>query len=213
MKEENRNTIKSLLSKIREDDDQSAFRELFYLLYHRLVHFCNQYVEDKEVAEEIVSDLLTQLWVDREKTKDIVNPETYLFISVKNRSINYLKKYSKFKVVHLADAMEDQLVNTHDPEKELEKRELNFKMNEAIESLSRQCKIVFNLVKEDGLRYKDVAEILEISPRTVETQLVRALKKLNTIIEPYVAGERGKKKNKSFGTLKKLHSVIFFLGL
>ncbi len=209
MKEEKNNIIKLLLDKIREEDDESAFKDLFYLLYHRLVNFSVQYVEHKETAEEIVSDIFTKLWIDRSNTKHIVNPETYLFIAVKNRSLNYVKKFSRFRIIHLEETNEDKLVNNHDPEKELERRELNFKMDAAIETLPQQCKIVFNLVKQDGLKYKEVAEILEISPRTVETQLVRALKKLNQIIGPYESTGTNRQTKSGSKNIRKIFSLLF----
>lgn len=205
--------IKSLLANVRENDDESAFKDLFYLLYHRLVNFSVQYVGNMEAAEEIVSDMFTKLWLDRKGTEHIANPEVYLFIAVKNRSLNYIKKFSGFRILHLEDTNEDYLINSHDPQKELERRELIFKMDAAIETLPQQCKIVFNLIKEDGLKYKEVAEILEISPRTVETQLVRALKKLNQALEPYVSDHVKTRDKEGYKKVRKILSLFFFFSL
>lgn len=177
-------------------DDQKAFEEIFDLLYERLLNFCIIYVKDKEYAEEIVSNVFLKLWMKR-KELNIQNPETYLFMAVKNRSLNHIKQYSNYKVSYISEKGFLELVNTHDPGKEMERRELVFKMNQAIETLPLQCRIVFKLVKEEGLRYKQVAEILEISPRTVETQLVRAVRKLDEFLSPYVDQQAVKsKKNK-----------------
>lgn len=195
MIKERKHIILSLLKNIRNNDDQRSFEELFRLLYPGLLNFCAQYINDKEKAEEIVSDVFTKLWLNRKETNHIQNPETYLFISVKNHSINYLKQYSSFKLTFVEDAGEFQLINTHNPEKELERKELVFKMNQAIESLPKQCRIVFNLIREEGLKYKEVAEILNISPRTVETQLMRAMKKLNKIIMTYISPQSSRVKN------------------
>jgi RNA polymerase sigma-70 factor (ECF subfamily) len=115
-------------------------------------------------------------------------------------------------LVYLEDEGVHEIVNPHDPGKELERRELIFKMNQAIETLPLQCKIIFKLVKEEGLKYKQVAEILDISPRTVETQLVRALKKLDNILTPYIDSQKpsSKIKNKAFKTFNFLFSWVFF---
>jgi RNA polymerase sigma-70 factor (ECF subfamily) len=78
------------------------------------------------------------------------------------------------------------LINRNDPEQELEWKEISFQLNQAIDNLPDQCRTIFKLVKEDGFRYKEVAEILGISPRTVETQLFRAIKKLQSVVNIYI---------------------------
>lgn len=186
MKEKKTHVVADLLKNIRQYDDEKSFEELFQLFYQRLLNFSIQYVDDKETAEEIVSDVFAKLWINRKKTEYIHNPEVYLFIAVKNQSLNHLKRFSNYKVAFIEETGIHQLINTHSPEKELERKELFFKINQAIDSLPKQCKIIFNLVKEEGLKYKEVAAILNISPRTVETQLVRAMKKLDKILAPYL---------------------------
>jgi len=78
----------------------------------------------------------------------------------------------------------------------MEWKEILFKMDQEVGRLPDQCRRVFKLIKEEGFKYKDVAEILNISPRTVETQLFRAMKRLNEVIGPYITN-RLKSKNKN----------------
>lgn len=175
--------------------NQQAFTSLFRLFYSKLHSFSLQYVHVKEIAEEITNDVFIKMWNRREEILQINNLSTYLFVAVKNHSLNYLKQYS-----HLHVAVEDTdgftaLINRNDPEQELEWKEINFQLNQAIDHLPDQCRTVFKLVKEDGFRYKEVAEILGISPRTVETQLFRALKKLQPIIDLYIQNP-GRKQRK-----------------
>lgn len=165
---------------------QTAFAALFRLFYPRLHSFCLQYVHVKEVAEEITNDVFVKLWNRRASLRQIDNLSTYLFVAVKNSALNYLKQYS-----HIHVAIEDEegssaLINRHNPEEELEWKEIRFELNQAIEQLPDQCRTVFKLIKEEGFRYKEVAEILGISPRTVETQLFRALKKLQVVANAYL---------------------------
>jgi RNA polymerase sigma-70 factor (family 1) len=208
--QKNKAHITQLLESICRTDNQKAFEEIFQIFYERLLNFCIVYVKDKAYAEEIVSNVLLKLWMKR-KESEIRNLETYLFISVKNSSLNHLKQYSNLRLVYLEDSGVHDIVNPHDPGKELERRELIFKMNEAIETLPLQCKIIFKLVKEEGLKYKQVAEILEISPRTVETQLVRAMKKLDHILSPYIDSKQSPTKttNSAFKSLNLFFSWIF----
>jgi RNA polymerase sigma-70 factor (ECF subfamily) len=140
------------------------------------------YIRRKEVAEEIVSDVFVKCWECRKNLLHIVNPETYLFVAVKNQSLNYLKKYSNIHLVQIESSDQVEFVNTFNPEREMERKELHFLMDQAIASLPQQACIIFRLIKEDGMKYKEVAEILNISPRTVQTQLFRAMKKLSVLL-------------------------------
>ena len=210
--EKNKTHIAKILENICQKDDQKSFEELFKLFHERLLGFCIHYIKDREAAEEIVSNVFLRIWIKRKELSHVQNLETYLFIAVKNQSINYTKQFSNYRIVYLEETGSHQLLNTNDPGKELEKRELIFKMNEAIETLPKQCKIIFTLIKEDGLKYKEVAQILDISPRTVETQLVRALQKLDKIISPYIHTQKTspKSKTKSIQVIKSiLFSILF----
>ncbi|MBO9657500.1 MAG: RNA polymerase sigma-70 factor [Chitinophagaceae bacterium] len=173
--------LKSLQQQIA-GGNQQAFSSLFRLLYPRLLSFALQYVHVKETAEEITNDVFVKLWNRKEHLDEVNNLSTYLFVSVKNLSLNYLKRYSHLHVAVENNEGDANLVNLDDPEHQLEWKEMSFQLTQAIDSLPDQCRAVFKLIKEDGFRYKEVAEILGISPRTVETQLFRAMKKLQTLI-------------------------------
>ena len=143
------------------------------------------YVHQKEAAEEIVSDVFVKCWINRKSLTDIYNMDTYLFVAVKNQSLNYVKKYSHIRLVQIEDTNEIKFIKTFSPQEALEKKELLFKMEQSIEALPQQCRIIFRLIKEDGIKYKEVAEILNISPRTVQTQLFRAMRKLSLVLSEY----------------------------
>ena len=170
---------------ICNNDDEKAFELFFHLLNNSLVKFCVLYVNQKEIAEEIVSDVFVKCWLNRKTLTEILNPETYLFVAVKNQSLNHIKKYSSIHLVQIDETNSVEFVNTFNPQKEIENKELIFRMDKAITALPQQCRIVFRLIKEDGMKYKEVAEILNISPRTVQTQLFRAIKKLSVVLGNY----------------------------
>ena len=177
--------IRGLLEQITRDD-QKAFGVLFQLFYKRLLGFAFHYVRTTEVAEEIVSDVFVRLWNKRSDLSTIENPEAYLFIAVKNGSLNYLEKYSLFQVCQLPDSERSELVNFDNPQKELEWKELLFKMDEAVSTLPTECQRVFRLSREEGFKTREVAAILNVSPRTVETQLYRAIKKIDSMLSSYL---------------------------
>ena len=180
-----RNDILSLWQQVCFDDNVKAFESFYYLLYNPLVKFSMMYLHQREEAEEIVTDVFVKTWMNRGSMQHIQRPDTYLFVAVKNQSLNYLKKYSSIHVVPVEDSGEVNLIDTANPHVQLEKKELHFYLDQSIEALPQQCRIIFRLIKEDGLKYKEVAEILNISPRTVQTQLVRAMQKLSVSLTKY----------------------------
>jgi RNA polymerase sigma-70 factor (family 1) len=176
--------IKALLERV-SNNDQKAFSILFQMFYKRLLNFAFQYVRNKEIAEEVVSDVFIKIWNKRTELSRIENPEAYLFISVKNASLNYLEKFSLIQICPIPESSRSELVNLNNPQKELEWKELLYKMDNAVSTLPGECQKIFRLSKEEGFKAKEVAEILNISPRTVETQLYRAVRKLDEILSAY----------------------------
>ena len=177
--------------------DQQAFTELFRHFYDRLFHFCLQYVHVPEAAEEIVSDAFVRIWNRRRELQSIRNLEVYLFIAVKNLSLNYLEQYSSLRIVELSDHSSAVLVNTIDPERQLEWKEVMGKLDEVVSRLPDQCRRIFRLVKEEGFRAKEVPAILGISPRTVETQLARAMRRLHQSVGQYLDEKKGRSSQNS----------------
>ncbi|MBV7530612.1 RNA polymerase sigma-70 factor [Chitinophaga sp. sic0106] len=173
------NQISEWQTQIARYDDEQAFAHLFRHLYDRLLHFCIRYVHVREAAEEIVSDVFVKLWNRRSELEKVANLQVYLFVAVKNHSYNYLEQYSHLRIVPLSGSDTADLRNSIDIERDLEWKEMRFKMDQIVAALPAQCRRIFQLIKEDGFKYKEVAEILNISPRTVETQLFRAMRRLN----------------------------------
>jgi len=175
--------------------DTPSFNSLFRHYYTRLVRFAIQFVHTREAAEEIVSDIFVKVWEKRSTLHEVRNLEVYLYVAVKNGCINYCEKYS---VVHLQLDMygEMEFHDTGNSQKNLEMKELMHRLHMAVEQLPEQCRLIFKMVKEDNLPFREVAEILHISPRTVETQIYRAVKKLKIILSeptglPDTEGGRG----------------------
>lgn len=197
------------------NDDEKAFELFFHLLNNSLIKFGILYVNHREIAEEIVSDVFVKCWLNRKMLTEIQNPETYLFVAVKNQSLNHIKKYSSIHLVQIDETNTVEFVNTYNPQKEIENKELIFRMDKAISALPQQCRIVFRLIKEDGMKYKEVAEILNISPRTVQTQLFRAIKKLSVVLSNYNKLNDISDKSNIFNTLSMLIIILqlFFLNL
>ncbi|HTI11804.1 MAG TPA: RNA polymerase sigma-70 factor [Puia sp.] len=172
--------IKTWQDGVRNSDTPS-FNSLFRHYYARLVKFAVQFVHTREAAEEIVSDVFVKIWERRSTLGEVRNLEVYLYVAVKNGCLNYCEKYS---VVHLQLDMHGatELYDTGNSQKNLEMKELMHRLHMAVEQLPEQCRLIFKMVKEDNLSFREVAEILSISPRTVETQIYRAVKKLKVVL-------------------------------
>ena len=195
-----------LWNKICLESDINAFEQLYRFLYSRLIRFSVYYVGDKQAAEDLVTEVFVKCWENRTSGTSILNPESYLFIAVKNQSLKYLKKNSSVTFIDLVDVDDDVSVTAQTPQYILETKELHKQLNLAIESLAPQAREVFRLIKEGGMKYKEVAEMLNISPRTVQTQLFRAIAKLRLILKPL--GEMDSGENRS----RRIISLLFLLG-
>ncbi|MEJ7644885.1 MAG: RNA polymerase sigma-70 factor [Chryseolinea sp.] len=173
--------LKELTDKIACVNDQDAFAKLFHLFNTRLVDFSRTFVRSREQAEEIVSDVFLKIWTNRSSLNTIGNLPSYLFIAVKNQSLNNIKvnNLSSMDAPGFNPDQFDVFIDHFSPQRELESRDLYRQFDLIIDSLPSQCQAIFRLVKVEGFRYKEAAVILNLSPRTVETQLVRAMTKLD----------------------------------
>ena len=174
--------VEDLKKRIALFDDQQAYKELFMILYPSLQQFAFSILRSKQLAEEAVSDVFIKIWEKRNTINNIGNLKFYLFTSTRNISLNYLKKQKGIQNIN----SEDYWVELHsvyfDPEQLILTADMISKVLESINGLPPRCKLIFKLVKEEGLRYREVAELLELSPKTVENQMTLALKKIGTAI-------------------------------
>jgi len=164
-------------------DDSFAYKELFLSFYNPLLRFATSLVKSKEQAEEIVSDVFIQIWEKRKRINSINNLKVYLFIAVKNTALNYLSRQNKTLTDNI-DLADLELKSIYfDPEQLMVTAEMIARIKQAIEQLPPKCKLIFKLIKEEELKYKDVAEILGLSIKTVEHQVSIALKKIGASIQ------------------------------
>ena len=174
--------IRFLQTRIARFDDQQAYKELFLTLYPALFSFTSGIIKSKPAAEEIISDVFIKIWEKRQDLDLIVNLKVYCYVIAKNLSLNYLEKQKRTTILNIDD-FTDTLTDVYiDPEQLMITSEMVDRINLAIDSLPARCKMIFNLVKENHFKYKEVAEIMNISPKTVENQLAIALKKISISI-------------------------------
>ena len=167
-----------------QNNDEAAFTLIYQYLYKKLVQFSFSLVRSKELAEETVEDVFVKLWSKRETAAQIDNLVVYLYVAVKNTSLNAISKKANELVNAPFDFLETAApVITTDPYDLLITGEMMAKMNTVIENLPPRCKLIFKLVREDGLRYKEVSEILNISVNTIDAQMAIAVKRICEALE------------------------------
>ena len=139
------------------------------------------YVKSSQIAEELVSDVFFALWENRKQLVEITNFDAYIYRIAKFRVLKYLRD-NKTLTVDLDEVPIELFAFTETtPEDDYISRELIDALNEAIEQLPTKSKLAFKLVREDGMKYKDAAEHLGISVKTLESQLTYSMKKIAKI--------------------------------
>ncbi|HLR38022.1 MAG TPA: RNA polymerase sigma-70 factor [Chitinophagaceae bacterium] len=177
--------IRVLQCQMADFSRQKAFEELYVYFYNKLLPFAISFVKQKEPAEEVVEDVFIQLWKNRKDAKEIKNLKVYLFVAVRNRALNFLKWKNKEILLYFETFPENINTLQTTPESLLMTKEMAEKIDKAIENLPPRCKIIFKMVREEGLKYREVGEILDISPRTVDSQMTIATKRLSAAITIY----------------------------
>lgn len=163
--------------------DEAAFRQVYVFFYRRLYQFAFALVKTREPAEEIVEDVFVRIWQHRGTIASIQNLRVYLYTAVKNSALNYLSQKARQSITepfdHIHIGMESPAGT---PEQILITAEIQQKIQLAVDALPPRCKMIFKLVREDGLKYKEIAGILNISVNTIDAQMAIAVKRITAAI-------------------------------
>lgn len=175
---------KDLIARLK-DGDQTAFELLFHFYYPGLVMYSTQFTTDRTEAEEIVQDFFVRLWQRHPLISLTDSLKSYLFLSVKNGCLNYLKhkKVEEKYIRQMCELSNHHLV--YDPDLYLSS-ELQEKVKQAIDLLPEKCREIFIMSRIRGLKNEEIADDLHISKRTVETHISKALKVLRVELKDYV---------------------------
>ncbi len=173
--------VRRLLRQMKEWDSETAFHQFYNMTYDRLFRIAYYYVHRDEWAQEIVLDVFLKLWNQRDTLPEIRSIEDYCFVLVKNASLNYLEKESRYEKNIEYDIPED-LNKTATPEEEFISEELFARYVKALDRLPERCREVFIRIREEKQSYAEVASALDISVKTVDAQLQKTTKKLKDVI-------------------------------
>ncbi|MEX2235500.1 MAG: RNA polymerase sigma-70 factor [Cyclobacteriaceae bacterium] len=146
------------------------FEGLFRELFKPLCGFAMKFTGDLDDAKNLVHEVLIQLWEKFDSLPEDTNYKSYCYTAVRNKCLNYIRDRKKFVI--LSNVAEDQMIQTNTA---LETAELQQKIEGAIASLPEKCRTIFELNRIEGLKYAQIAEKLNISIKTVEAQMSKAL--------------------------------------
>jgi RNA polymerase sigma-70 factor (ECF subfamily) len=176
--------LKVLSAKIASGDQQS-FRRLFDQFSSRLTAFANSMLHSRHAATEVADDVLVRIWKNRERLNEIGNLRIYLYAATKNTALNYISRQARQMITEPFDNVHVELQQEQSPEQQMITQEIFKKIRAAVDDLPPRCKMIFKLVREDGLKYKEVATILHISVNTVDAQMVIAVRKIKEAVGVY----------------------------
>lgn len=174
-------------SKVAYYRDEQSYKRLFLYFHPILYRFSYNILQDKSISEEIVSDTMLKIWEMGSKLSQIQFLKIYLITSVKNACFTYLaSKKHKQSLSESIDNDDVQMCNGENPEQLYIYSEVTQRVNKVIASLPLKCQLVFRLIKEEGLSYKEVSKVLEISQNTIETHMRIALRKIRLDLKHFL---------------------------
>ena len=161
---------------------RSQFETLFRTEYKRMLLFAIHYVKEEEAAKEIVQEAFINLWEKRESIDPEREVKSYLSSSVRNRCLNYLRDNKRFNgtLLSLGGLLP---LPASEEYNQIEFRELSGQIHRAIEELPEKCREIFRLNRFEQMKYQQIADYLNISIKTVETQMSKALAHLRSRIK------------------------------
>jgi RNA polymerase sigma-70 factor (ECF subfamily) len=167
--------IASLLIK----KDEAAFEQVFKTHYKNLHAYAFTILKDENEAEETVQQVFFKLWERSDQLSFSGPVAAYLYRAVHNESLNFLKhqKVKDSHRLHVAYSMKNK---AEQPQGSMAKKELEEKFREALNELPEQCRTVFQLSRFEEMKYKEIADKLDLSVKTVENHMGKALKLLRT---------------------------------
>lgn len=178
---ESKEQIHTYLKEIAANDNRNAFRRFYDSYYTRLFRQALFYLNNNpDYAQEVVTDVFISLWQGRKVLSTVKNPDAYLFVALKHASFAYIaKNHQRDRELLMEHLPETDYNLGESTDASMVNAELEEKYQEALSKLPPRCAEVFRLVREERKKYSEVAEMLGISPKTVENQMGKAIKILH----------------------------------
>jgi RNA polymerase sigma-70 factor (ECF subfamily) len=165
--------------------NESAFEMIFRTYYQPLCRYAYSFLQDKEEAEEVVQSSFITVWDKRNSLTIETSVKSYLYRMVRNSCLNVIK-HEKIKQQHVAHELAVADVSHEFVSQKVHAAELEIKISEAMKTLPEQCRLVFQLSRFEELKYQEIADQLQISVKTVENHMGKALKLMRVQLKEYL---------------------------
>ena len=183
---------KQLLEEFRNNNIE-VFEAFFKAQQPYMVAYANKFLDNWETARDIVQEIFISLWENKDKIEIHSTLKAYLFSATKNQCLNNFKhklveqkhtnktldEFRRLEYAYYSENDEPYLILQH--------KELDKKIEQIINALPEQCRLTFELSRYQGMKSKEIANKMDISVRTVETQIYRALKALKLSLKDYLS--------------------------
>lgn len=163
--------------------DKKAFTEIFEQYHGLVLNYVYRICQNRVLAEEVVQDVFTRLWTHRNGYNPEKPFEPYLLKMARNRLVDKTRRQAVRKTVPLEKMQETLVIQSHNT---FDLKELQASYEESVQALPESEREVFILSRVEGLKYSEIAEVLEISPKTVEVRMTRALEFLRNRLKPFL---------------------------
>lgn len=179
-----------LLLKAIAEGNHPAFEKLYKGHFAKCYSFALYFTHSEELSKEVVAEVFLGLWKNRESLTNVRSLDSYLYVSIRNQALSMLKKKAgihqepvELFSVHIA-------AEGDSPEEAILHEELESLVEKAFAQLPERCRMIYYLVREEGKSYRETAEMLGISERTVNSQMTIAKRKLTDLLRGYFSSER-----------------------
>lgn len=181
---ENNFVAASLIERITQGD-QCAFRFFYDITYPIVYRFVHYFISGKRDCEDVVSEVFHTVWKQRDTLSEVHDLKAWLYIVGRNEAYHFLKRKDRYAQTSIDDLPVELKVEAISAEDYLIEKDMLSVYNEAVVSLPERCKLIFLMVREDGLRHKEIAKILSITEGTVEQQMNIAIRKIVELVKKY----------------------------
>ena len=165
--------------------NESAYEMIFRTYYQPLCRYAYSFLQDKEEAEEVVQAAFITLWEKKNALAIETSLKSYLYRMIRNSCLNVIK-HAKVKQQHVARELAVAEVSHESVSQKVHAAELEEKITEAMKTLPEQCRLVFQLSRFEELKYQEIADQLQISIKTVENHMGKALKLMRLQLKDYL---------------------------
>lgn len=179
-----------LLLKAISEGNHLAFEKLYKEYFAKSYSFALYFTHSEELSKEVVAEVFLSFWKNRESLCKVKSIDSYLYVSIRNQALSMLRKKSCIRqepielfTLHIA-------AEGDDPEDKVLHEELESLVEKAFGQLPERCRMIYYLIKEERKSYREVADLLGISERTINSQMTIARRKLTAILRDYFSSGR-----------------------